>query len=81
MSEDNYGPFYANLYFDLTDSDGGQRFKECTEARNVLAAVDSYARWLREKVKDDDAFSDYLDAWNVLFRCFDDFDVLIPGWE
>ena len=90
MSDNNELPStplaYALLHFDLDDDDGEgeRRLRECLDAPKVLRAVEDYTLWLRNRIKyggEDDADEKLTEAWNKLFKCFEDSGVRIPGFE
>ena len=77
-------PVYATFHFYYNDPESMRRMRECIDAPKVQAALYEYAGWLRNKIKyggDDDGDPMLTEAWNKLFACFTDNDVIVPGWE
>ena len=87
MSIDNIPdltPAYAILHFDLEALEGERRLRECLDAPNVLRAVRDFERWWRSAAETNsmkEKRETLETARDVLFACFADNDVTVPGWE
>ena len=92
-SNDHYDDMelvYASLHFYYNDSDSMSRFQQCMDAPRVLRAVEDFERKIHEILKyakDPDVWGEIngyagLDrARDMLFECFADNNVRVPGWE
>ena len=81
LSEEDLEPVYASLHFYYNDPDSMERFELCNNAHRYYSAIDEYARWLRSQVKHYDNPPIICKAWDKLFECFGNNDVIVPGWE
>lgn len=81
--EEHMEPVYATLHFYYDDPDSMERFQHCIEADKVRFAIQSYANWLRNKIKYEYSYDDpkLTEAWHKLFDCFNEWDIKVPGWE
>ena len=70
--------------FYIDDPEGERRLRECLDAPKVLQAVVDFERWLRG-VAETNSMEEKREALetarDVLFKCFTDNDVIVPGWE
>ena len=66
--------------FYIEDLEGERRLRECLDAPNVLLAVEEFERWLKLIGESNESYS--VDSIReMLFECFNNNGVTVPGWE
>ena len=76
-------PIESNIVtwrFYIDHPEGEHRLRQCMDAPNVLRAVEDFERWLRDIGEVHDKYS-VEDIREMLFDCFNDNDVRVPGFE